>query len=105
MRLTCRTDYVSRPALAFVCVLLLASALTYAASPRDEGDADDRAHRNALQNWIATHRESILGELTRFLSLPNVSADLDGTRCSLRTNRGALYDGGTWHAGRWGKVA
>ena len=41
----------------------------------DEAD-QDRRHRNAIAEWVAANRQSILDELVGFLSLPNVSADL-----------------------------
>jgi acetylornithine deacetylase/succinyl-diaminopimelate desuccinylase-like protein len=58
-----------------------AATLLLAAAPaRPAPDADDSRQREAVAAWVAGHRADIVAELTEFLTLPNVSADVADVR-------------------------
>jgi len=69
----------SVPVVAAVKRLLLCAALLFPLAPGNAraADAEDARHRDAIVDWVAAHRETILKELNEFLRLPNVSSDLE----------------------------
>ncbi|MFQ5670330.1 MAG: M20/M25/M40 family metallo-hydrolase [Acidobacteriota bacterium] len=61
--------------LALILILQgLSPAPAHGSSP---GPGDDTSHRQAVQGWVADHRQAVLDELMAFVSRRNVSGETD----------------------------
>ncbi len=61
---------------------LLCLALAAAGSLPALGDSEDRAHRQAIADWVTSNRQRIFEELVAFLALPNDSSDVEALRAN-----------------------
>ena len=70
-----------------VLVSLGLSAVGWVSSVAEENDQE---HRNAIVAWVTSNRQGIFGELEKFLSIPNVSSDLNAMRANAELLRAML---------------